>query len=283
MNHYALAIEYDGTQYHGFQKQRQVETIQETLEKALSEVAAEAISVVPSGRTDVGVHATSQVVSFSCHAHRPSSAWINGTNRYLRNDISVISANTVHESFHARFSAQWRRYLYVFGNKREYQVFNRNYASWVDVEFNVNRMSKVAQLFMGEHDFSSVRAAGCGSNTPCRHVYLSQVQQLGHFVVFDIVANAFLMHMVRNLAAILRMVGEGRWYLNEVRQLMAAKDRTLAPPTAPACGLYLVAVGYDEGHGLTQTMRVPSVLSQKSEMFEEVNLPSNHFQREISQ
>lgn len=279
MKHYALGIEYDGTSYSGFQRQANARTVQTELENALSSIAAEPIAVTAAGRTDRGVHATQQVVSFTSSAIRPNRAWVVGVNSLLSATIRVNWVQEVDAKFSARHSALWRRYIYVFAQRKNYQVFIRDYVSWTHSTLNVDRMSQVADLFLGEQDFSSLRAANCTSHTPFRHVYLLDVVRAGHFVIIDIVANAFLLHMVRNLAAVLHDVGKNRLNRSDVEALLASRDRNLGPPTAHASGLYLTAVGYEQEFGIDSAIRVPAILGDAHGLFKPVTLPCDYYRR----
>lgn len=279
MRHYALGVQYDGTEFSGFQRQANAPTVQGELEHALSSIAADPVSVTAAGRTDAGVHATQQVVSFSTNAERPNKAWERGTNSMLPNAIAVSWVREVPSSFNARLSAMWRRYLFLFGASKKRQVFVVNAATWIHDRLDVGLMSEAGTCFIGEQDFSSIRAAGCGSTTPYRHVYHLAVKQIAHLVVIDIAANAFLLHMVRNLAAVLHEVGKGKLAVEDVKSLLNKRDRTLAPPTAKPSGLYLVAVGYEPEFGIDDTMCVPAILGDAEGQFEPIDLPDDHYKR----
>ena len=280
MKHYALAVQYDGTLFSGFQRQTGVPTIQAELEAALSSIADEPITITAAGRTDRGVHATQQVVSFSTSVARQGKAWRLGSNSLLPNTIAVEWVCEVPASFSARFAALWRRYFYVYGQRSLQQVFDRNYASWIEESLDVERMNQAAQLFLGEQDFSSIRAAKCTSTTPSRYVYHILVERAGQFVVIDVAANAFLLHMVRNLSAVLRYVGSGKFSIDDVRALLAATNRDTAPPTAAAQGLYLTAVGYENALNLNATALIPSFLGDVQARFPDVTLPCDHYRRQ---
>ena len=282
MNSYALGIQYNGAQYSGFQRQSDAATVQETLEAALSRIADEPVQVNAAGRTDAGVHATQQVVSFSTESERSETAWVRGTNTYLPDDIAVIWSRPVKELFHARFSALWRRYCFIYGRQDDHQVFEEGLAAWVSEPLNLEKMQKAAQVFLGEQDFSSVRASQCSSTTPYRYVYQLDVVPVHNFVVIDVVANAFLLHMARNIAAVLRAVGSGRMRISDVSKLMMARDRTLAPPTAKPEGLYLTDVGYDSSTGVETISIVPSVVRSNQYIPRPVRLPTDYFQRAVA-
>ena len=242
----ALGLEYDGGAFHGFQAQRGVATVQETLEAALSEVAGEAIRVTAAGRTDTGVHATQQVVSFSTGAERPLEAWRRGVNSLLDDAISVLWSRRVESGFNARFDAIERRYVYIFHESETAPALLRGKVAWSRARLDEKSMSKAAESLLGERDFTSFRAAGCQSNTPFRCVRAASVYRRGPQVVLDIAANAFLLRMVRNIAGSLRRVGLGEEDDGYIGRLLALRDRSCAAPTAAAAGLYLVGVGYPD-------------------------------------
>ena len=248
----ALGLEYLGTAFHGFQSQRGPTTVQDILERALARVAGEAIRVTAAGRTDAGVHATHQVVSFT-GPRRPLSAWVKGVNSEIGDNVAVIWAERASESFNARRSAVRRRYMYVFGEADPRPAIGNDLAYWQTNILDVERMEVAAQILVGEHDFSSFRAAQCQAPTPNRRIEKLTVSRNGRMVVIDTVANAFLMHMVRNIAGTLKQVGLGVLGIGEVSTLLAARNRSLAAPTAPPHGLYLVQVTYPD---LSRTIEV---------------------------
>ncbi len=279
MRYYALGVEYDGTSYSGYQRQADAQTVQAELEKALSSIAAEPITVVAAGRTDRGVHATQQVVSFETSVERPDRAWVVGVNSLLPSTIAVNWVREANAKFSARFSALWRRYIYIYGHRSNFQVFRRNFVSWTDSILDVDLMEQVVDLFLGEQDFSCLRAADCTSRTPFRHVYHLDVIKIGGFVIIDIAANAFLLHMVRNLAAVLHDVGINKLNRSDVMALIDARDRNLSPPTARATGLYLSAVGYEPEFNIDSSIRVPAVLGEIQDRFHSVTLPCDYYRR----
>ncbi|MDE0055299.1 MAG: tRNA pseudouridine(38-40) synthase TruA [Gammaproteobacteria bacterium] len=240
----ALGLEYDGGAFHGFQAQRSVPTVQENLEAALSEVAGESVRVTAAGRTDAGVHATQQVVSFPTRAERPLEAWRRGVNSLVDSAVSVIWSRRAANGFNARFDALERRYVYIFHESETVPALLRGKVAWSPQRLDETAMSRACRCLLGEQDFSSFRAAGCQSNTPYRCVHSASVYRRGHQVVLDIAANAFLLRMVRNIAGSLRRVGLGREDAGYLARLLACRDRTTAAPTAAAEGLYLVRVSY---------------------------------------
>ena len=250
MQKMALGIEYDGAAYFGWQRQREVNSVQAELENALKVIACEDIDVVCAGRTDAGVHATNQVVHFNTTAVRPLKAWTMGVNANLPNTIAVKWAKQVPETFHARFSATARRYHYViFNNRLRPGIFQQG-VTHIYHDLDAEKMHEAAQALLGEQDFTSFRAAMCQSNSPFRNVLHANVVRRGQYVVLDIKANAFLHHMVRNIVGSLCEIGAGEQPVTWIRELLAAKDRKLAAATAKGNGLFLVEVDYPEEFAL---------------------------------
>ena len=240
----ALGVAYDGSGFSGWQRQQTSPTVQQSLEQALSEVAAEPIRVHAAGRTDTGVHATGQVVHFDTSAQRPLRAWIQGVSALTPAGIDVRWAQLVDTAFHARFSATERRYLYVFCD-RHAQAPGLAAQSWPQtVILDVAAMHRAAQCLVGEHDFSAFRGAGCQAPTALRRIHRVAVVRCGDLAVLDIAANAFLLHMVRNIASALAQVGRGTRPETWVAQHLRGRDRRELGPTAPAPGLYLIDVRY---------------------------------------
>ncbi|MBR9908111.1 MAG: tRNA pseudouridine(38-40) synthase TruA [Gammaproteobacteria bacterium] len=248
----ALGIEYDGSQYFGWQRQREVVCVQEVLEKALSKVANHPVEVTCAGRTDAGVHATGQVVHFDCHNPRAMPAWTMGVNSNLPDSVAVRWAREVADDFNARFSATGRRYRYIIANQKRRPAILGRGLSHYHQPLDAARMHEAAQALLGEHDFSAFRAAQCQSHSPNRCITHIRVTRSGDFVVVDIAANAFLHHMVRNIVGSLLEIGKGQQPVTWVGDLLATRDRTQAAATAKAEGLYLVQVDYPEHYQLPQ-------------------------------
>lgn len=249
--HIALGISYRGNAYCGWQRQRhRTDTVQETLENALSYVADTPVSLTCAGRTDSGVHASGQVVQFTTSAMRDHYSWKMGTNTNLPLDIRVNWVRAVSADFHARFSATYRRYQYVIEDNSVGNALFTGLIKPYRHALDAKAMHQAAQCLLGEHDFSSFRAAQCQSNTPFRHIDHIHIFRCQQFVIIDIKANAFLYHMVRNIVGALLNVGNGKYNAHWFAQIFAAKDRRQAPATAPAEGLYLIEVGYNEAHHL---------------------------------
>ena len=241
----ALGIEYDGGAFSGYQYQSHAPSVQNALEEALSAIAAAPVRIDAAGRTDAGVHATGQVVAFDAPAERPLSAWVRGSNALSPPGVAVLWARSVPPGFHPRFQATARRYMYLFADTVAASpllagrvVFSR--------PLNDEAMHRAAQALLGEQDFSAFRAAACQSRTARRCVHRVSVYRAGDFVIIDITANAFLLHMVRNIAGSLARVGLGSEGPEWIRALLAGRDRSRAAPTAPPDGLYLVDVRYPD-------------------------------------
>ena len=246
----ALGIEYDGKAYCGWQRQHHSPSVQQQLEQALSQVAAQPIKLFCAGRTDSGVHATAQVVHFDHRQPRPDSAWLQGANNLLPKDIVINWCRPVDFDFHARFSAVSRSYRYIIYNSVTPNAILANKVSWHRRPLNELAMQEGANFLIGQHDFSSFRASACQANTAIRTMHKLSINRSGHWVTIDLKANAFLHHMVRNIVGCLFRVGEGREPVEFVQTILDLKDRNQAPDTARPDGLYLVDVGYPDKYQL---------------------------------
>ena len=246
----AFGVEYDGSNLLGWQVQSDGRSVQGCLQEALSKVADEKLKVVCAGRTDAGVHATAQVAHIETNAQRSERSWLLGANSNLPDDICVNWAEPVDDDFHARFSARSRTYQYLILNRNARSGLWRRHTSWIREELDVELMRQGAQFLLGEHDFSSFRAAACQAKTPIRTVYCIDIERRGDLVSLRIRANAFLHHMVRNIAGTLIRIGCGDAEPAWAGEVLAATDRCSAGGKAPPSGLYLVGVAYDESHGL---------------------------------
>ncbi len=248
---YALAIEYDGSAFYGWQWQRQSPTVQEVLEQALSKVADHACQVQAAGRTDRGVHARAQIAHFDSTAQRDQRAWLLGLNANLPPAATVLWVKPVSGDFHARFSAISRSYTYRICNRRVRPALERDFSAWCHRPLDTEAMHHAAQSLLGEHDFSSFRGSGCQSRSARRKVLSIAVEREGEWVNIQITANAFLYHMVRNIAGSLLAVGTGEHSHEWLQQTLAARDRTQAGITAPAQGLFFLSAAYPEHFGLS--------------------------------
>ena len=259
----ALALEYEGSTFYGWQSQRNLRlaTVQETLENVLSQIAAAPITTICAGRTDAGVHASHQVIHFNTPVARDERAWVFGANTHLPRGIAVKWARPVSSEFHARFSATARRYRYAILNRPTRSAhFGQLATHWTSL-LDADLMHAEAQCLLGEQDFTSFRGAGCQSNTPMRNVHFVTVKRCSDWVVVDIQANAFLLHMVRNIVGTLLAVGSGKQPPGWTAEVFALKDRRMAAMTAPPHGLYLVDVEYPDCFGLPKSTPGPAFLA----------------------
>ncbi|WP_010180170.1 tRNA pseudouridine(38-40) synthase TruA [Glaciecola sp. HTCC2999] len=242
----AMAVEYYGADFYGWQRQDNVPSVQQALEDAASFVADEKVNIICSGRTDAGVHATYQIVNFKTSAKRDEKAWTLGVTTKTPDAIAVKWAVEVPDTFHARFSATARRYRYIIYNHRVPPAILAKGLTHCYLPLDAQKMHEAAQVLVGEHDFTSFRAALCQSKTPFRNIHFVNVQRVGEYVIIDIKANAFLHHMVRNIAGSLMLIGAGEQPLSWLQEILEIKDRTQAGVTAKPNGLYFVDVDYPE-------------------------------------
>lgn len=246
----ALGIEYNGTSFRGWQIQPAGGTVQDALQGALAKIAGGPVDVVCAGRTDAGVHATGQIVHFDTDLDRPLTAWVRGVNTFLPASVAVRWAHPVADEFHARFSAYARRYRYLLLNRPQRPGVQSGRVGWCHQPLDVVRMQGAAEALLGEHDFSSFRAAECQAKSPQKTMHIAQVRRVGEVIVFDFEASAFLHHMVRNLVGSLVYIGQGRQPADWMQTLLEVRDRRVAAPTFAAEGLYLVGVRYEAHWGL---------------------------------
>jgi tRNA pseudouridine38-40 synthase len=246
----AIGIEYDGSAYSGWQVQRHAPSVQAELERALSRVADHRLQLTAAGRTDAGVHALMQVAHFDTTSSRPEQAWVLGGSAECARDVSVLWARQVPDDFHARFSALSRSYVYRIVNRGVRPAIDRGRAAWVRRPLDADAMHAAAQALAGEHDFSALRAAECQSPTPVRRVVSVDVRRDADCVEIRVTANAFLHHMVRNIAGTLIAVGVGERPTAWVAELLASRDRSRAGATAPPQGLYFAGAAYEASWGL---------------------------------
>ena len=241
----ALGIEYDGSDFAGWQLQVDgVRTVQGAVERALSRVADHPLRVICAGRTDTGVHATAQVVHFDTLAERSARSWVYGANANLPTSVSVRWARPVSDDFHARFSAVRRRYRYVILNREIRPTFLDSRVAWEYRPLDETLMRQAARHLVGEHDFSAYRAVACQAKSPVRSLYELAVTRDRDLIILDLEANAFLHHMVRNIAGVLMDIGAGKQAPGWAREVLESRDRTLGGITAQPYGLYLTGVGY---------------------------------------
>jgi len=252
---HALALEYDGRAFCGFQSQRDGCGVQDALQRALATVAASPIAVSAAGRTDAGVHAASQIVHFDTDAARPESAWVRGVNASLPPAAAVLWARPVDDTFHARFAATARHYVYLLQNRAERPALLAGRVGWYHRPLDLGAMQRAAARLVGTHDFSAFRAAQCQAKSPVKTLVRAQVRHDGTLIRFEFSANAFLHHMVRNLVGALIEIGSGRRDADWIGELIATRDRTRGAATFAPDGLYFCGADYDARFGLPATRR----------------------------
>jgi tRNA pseudouridine38-40 synthase len=248
----ALGVEYDGSAFCGWQFQDHSPSVQGAVEQALSKVANTPLRVICAGRTDTGVHATEQVIHFDTTVERPMRAWIFGANANLPKEVAILWATPISDEFHARFSAMRRSYRYVICNRPVRPTFLAWRTTWEYRPLDVERMAAAGRLLLGEHDFTSYRAQGCQAKSPVRTVHRLEVTRSNELIFIDIEANAFLHHMVRNIAGVLMAIGAGERPVEWARQVLEQCDRSLGGVTAMPSGLYLTNVQYPPQFELPQ-------------------------------
>ena len=240
----ALGVSYDGSSFDGWQSQPSGNTVQDHLERALSGIAATEVRVVAAGRTDAGVHALGQVVHFDTGIERPDTAWVRGTNAVLPDTIAVQWARPVGDAFNARFSAIARRYVYVLYAHPVRPSVQAGKVGWYHGPLDAKAMQLAAHSLVGTHDFTAFRSSQCQAKTPVRTVRSLSIHSREPYILFEIVADAFLHHMVRNIVGCLLYVGKGAHPPAWMSELLDKRNRALAAPTLAADGLYLAQVEY---------------------------------------
>ena len=251
----ALGIEYDGSEFCGWQTQPSACAVQDAVERALTEIAGHPVATICAGRTDAGVHALAQVVHFDTDAVRPQAAWVRGVNALLPDAVAVSWMQPVGADFHARYGALERRYRYLLLDQPLRPALNRNHVGWIHQALDVGSMRVAAVHLLGEHDFSAFRSSECQAKSPLRELRRLRIERCGDYVVFELAANAFLHHMVRNIVGSLSYVGAGRQPPQWLQEVLAARDRARAAPTISAAGLYLAEVSYESRFELPQMRR----------------------------
>jgi tRNA pseudouridine38-40 synthase len=257
----AVGVEYDGSSFSGWQQQDEVPSVQQALQAALASVCDHPVEVTGAGRTDAGVHAREQVAHFDTAAGRTERSLLLGANSNLPAGIALRWVRHVPQHFHARYSAVARCYRYCILNRATRSALALGRATWVYQPLQVEPMIEAARMLVGTHDFSSFRAAECQAKTPVRNLLHLDIRRSGDFVLMEVTANAFLHHMVRNIAGLLIHVGRGESQPSLAAELLAKRDRRLAPATAAAAGLYLWRVHYPQVFGLpddSDIMRSPA-------------------------
>ena len=272
MTRIVLGIEYDGSAFFGWQWQEGgLRTVQDEVQKAASRVANHALTVVCTGRTDTGVHALEQVVHFDTQAERSDHSWLMGINANLPDDVRVIWVQEAIADFHARYSAIARFYRYIILNRPTKSALQRDRVTWFHRQLDAELMNQAGQALVGSHDFTSFRALKCQSVSPMRLMYFIDVYRQGEQVIMDISANAFLHHMVRNIAGVLMAIGSGEQSVEWTQELLATKNRQKGGVTASPHGLYLGGVFYPEQYAMP-----------KHKIFEKLPADAQRFKHEVT-
>jgi tRNA pseudouridine38-40 synthase len=255
MRHIKLLLEYDGSNYQGWQSQKSGNTIQDILYERIVSITGGQIRLAGASRTDAGVHALGQVAAFSTHSALTIDVLKRALNAKLPEDIRILTIEETDASFNPRFNAVKKRYIYLMSIGRNESAFLHKYRWQMKASLDLGAMREAGSLLTGEHDFSSLRGSGCGAKTTVRHIHSLEITALhtmefmtvsirGDWIKISIEANAFLRHMVRNIVGILVEVGKGRIEVKDVSAILHAQDRTKAGPTAPAAGLFLERIYY---------------------------------------
>lgn len=240
-----LVVAYDGSAYHGFQKQKNAVTVQNLLEEVLSKLCGEEVTIAGSGRTDAGVHAWGQVVSLETNGTIPCANIIRASKKMLPADIVIISAEEVEAGFHARYSAKWKRYQYRIVENEFDSPFEVKYAWQIREHLDLGAMNQAAESLLGTHDFSAFRSSGSVDSSPIRTMYEAKWERRGSELLFTIGGDGFLYHMVRNLVWSLVQVGMGKRTISDFAAELEAKRCEFLNEPAPAQGLYLKEVFYE--------------------------------------
>jgi tRNA pseudouridine38-40 synthase len=241
----ALGVEYMGSDFYGWQLQKSgIRTVQQVVEKALSNIADHPVRVFCSGRTDAGVHAIEQVIHFETSVGREDKAWLFGGNVKLPHDVNFVWVKRVDENFHARFNAHARRYHYKIHNTPVRSALVAKHTLWEPRTLDTEAMSKSAEYLLGKHDFSAFRSSLCQAKSPIKTIEFIKLTKHGNEILLDIKANAFLHHMVRNIIGTLLKVGRDEKSVEWVKEVLDSKQRKQIGPTTPPQGLYFIKAFY---------------------------------------
>ncbi len=255
MRYIKLLLQYDGTNYHGWQSQKGGGTIQDIIKEKIQGITGEDVRLTGASRTDAGVHALGQVAVFGTESRLEPDVIVRALNAKLPADIGILDAEETNYDFHPRYDAARKSYFYIISEDRRHSAFMHRYIWYVHSALDIEQMAEAAALVLGEHDFSSFRATGCGAKHPIRTVSSADISRLkeisfmtfpikGDYIKITIEANAFLRHMVRNIVGTLVEVGKGKMSVKTFAQVLESRDRTTAGPTAPAKGLFLEKITF---------------------------------------
>lgn len=253
---FVLGLEYDGSMYFGWQKQKFVVTIQGCIEHVLSKIANHKIHVVCAGRTDRGVHALTQIVHFNTNVVRSHHVWLTGMNALLPNDITVLWLKEISCTFDARFSALSRSYRYIILNQKIRSSFLKNYYFYVRSPLNIKKMKHSAKYLLGEHDFTSFKSSGCQSYSSKKNIISLKIYRVHNFIIIDITANSFLYHMVRNIVGCLILIGLSKKDVCWTKITLCDKNIKKKYSTVPPQGLYFLSANYSNHYSLPKNNHI---------------------------
>ena len=246
MQRYKIKIEYEGTQFVGWQFQKNGQSVQEVLQKAIFNFSKENVIVTGAGRTDSGVHALSQVAHFDLKKKIQKKNLLPAINQNISNkSVTVLKINRVNKNFHARHDAQKRTYEYLIVNRQSPLALQKNKAWHIRKKLDIKAMKKGSKLLLGTHDFSTYRAASCGAKSPVRTIEKILIKKNKDKISLQFTSRSFLQQQVRSMVGCIKYLGDEKWNLNDFKKVFKSKKRTKCAPPAPACGLYLQSVSYD--------------------------------------
>lgn len=254
---YAAIVEYDGSRFNGWQRQSHAPSVQAAVEAALAYVADEPVRVHTAGRTDSGVHAVGQVIHFDTDKVRSDYGWLRGANTQLSGSAAIKWIQPVADDFHARFSAQSRRYRYIMNTRKAPLGIFSDYVSWYPLDLDIDRMRAALEILHGTHDFSAFRASGCQSKNPVKTMHSLDINRHQEWLWVDVLGDGFLHHMVRNFVGLLLKIGTGEQPVDWAGRVLESRDRTQGGITAKPNGLYFVQASYDSRFGLPQDISPP--------------------------
>ena len=245
MQRYQIKVEYDGTNFVGWQYQKNGLSIQEILQKAIFQFSREKVTVTGAGRTDAGVHAIGQIAHFDLKKKVKKKNFILGVNQYIgKNPVTILDIKKINNKFHSRFDAKERTYQYVIINRQSNLALQKNKAWHVRKKLDLKAMKKGAKLLLGTHDFSTFRASSCGAKSPIKTLNKVLIKKNKEKIILKFTSKSFLQQQVRSMVGCIKYLGEGKWNIDAFQKSFKSKKRSKCAPPAPACGLYLKNIFY---------------------------------------
>ena len=245
MPRYQIKVEYDGTNFVGWQYQKNGLSIQEILQRAIFQFSREKVTVTGAGRTDAGVHAIGQIAHFDLKKKIKKRNFLLGVNQYIgKNPVIILSIKKTHNKFHSRFDAKKRTYQYVIINRQSSLALQKNKAWHIRKKLDLKAMKKGAKLLLGTHDFSTFRASSCGAKSPIKTLNKVSIKKDKEKIILKFTSKSFLQHQVRSMVGCIKYLGEGKWTFDEFKNAFKSKKRSNCAPPAPSCGLYLTKISY---------------------------------------